>query len=148
MRTEILASYCTKFDSSMAAYVYDKIGSGALEADRTNYSALSGESFSQIGRRVLAEDSQGFVELLDFATAAEADAWMDDHIMFEEGDAWIEYQRDGRWHVSCDDIGSRVFARDGYPSERRARAALRLATYHAGIYPNVWVEGTLIRGRV
>ena len=140
MRNEILASYCSKFSDPLAAFIYDRCLGWEDESSHG-----FGESWYRFGKRVLYCRADGFVELERFVDVEEAEKWCWENVLPSEWDAFLSYDPGARGgvYVSCGDIGR---DKDGllnhtYPTMRRAVAALRLAMYRNGVYPNVWIEG-------
>lgn len=113
----------------------------ALRRDGAYDSELSDDSLSvaRFERYLLIEDSQGFVEVREFAGSttaqAEMDGYEDDGLGASEDDAWLSYQNGG---IAVSFAGKHVGT---YERESRARAAVSLAMRKQGYYPNVWLAG-------
>lgn len=75
MYAEAKESYVHKFDSPFTAWLYDQSGNGCLD-DETGSVEWSGW-YGRMGRRVLVEDSQGFVSSTRFATETAAQECLD-----------------------------------------------------------------------
>lgn len=75
MREEIMQTYSHKFESPMAAYVYDRLlMNGDTGDDETDNGA--GDWAVRYGRRILLGNDQGFVGLERFEDVDTARAYM------------------------------------------------------------------------
>jgi hypothetical protein len=72
MRQEIKATYVSKFDSPITAYIYDRVIMNGLEDEQADDGF--GWSVARVGKRVVYEHSTGFVGSIRFRTVAEAEA--------------------------------------------------------------------------
>lgn len=76
MRTELLETYHSKFDSPMAAYVYYRTTEGGLNGEDFASSDVGDGWAERFGNRIISEDSVGFVTWVRYDSVPEAEQAM------------------------------------------------------------------------
>jgi hypothetical protein len=125
------SNFNTKFNSPLAAYVYDKLGNG-IDPDMECQSPS--QSLLLIGKRVLHEDSQGFVTLACFNNFDEAQDAFESRMFPDEHDATI-CEISGLYLVTLDGASVGTVFCDRVAAE----FALAEAMVAAGTFPNAWL---------